>query len=98
MHRRLLDDGATWRAEFPPSEGFGRSVEEFGRGLAAQALEPSADQQHSQHMRERAHMHLAGAPQVVSSGLAAEGAKPSARRAVVALVAALTIAALFAVV
>jgi hypothetical protein len=94
MHQRLLDDGVTWRAEFPPSATFRQGVEEFERAQAAQAVKPGAYQQ---HFREGDSMHNAPPLSPASISSRATRAKPRYLRGLLAVAATAIIAALFAV-
>ena len=97
MHQRLLDDGATWRADFPPSATFRRNVKEFERARAAQAVKPGAYQQ---HFREGDSMDNAqSAPPLPQATIHARAthAKPRYLRGLLAVAVTGVIATLFAV-
>lgn len=98
VHQRLLDDGDTWRAQFPSSEAFRRDVETFRLTATAQTtgVYPH-NQDNRQRWREREGMYNAPAVRGVPGGLAPTRSKPRYLRSLVAVAAMLVVAALFAV-
>src|SRR5262249_36617963 len=93
LHLRLLADGTDWRAEFPPSLDFRRQVAAFGRAEA-----------HVQHWAAilTADSKAERGDKAPDPGGAARSApsrrRPGRRRGLAAVAAAVTVAALFAVV
>lgn len=99
LHRRLLEDGAAWRAESPSSASFRRRVQEFGRAPAAQARQMGLLER---EMRDSEHMtldHRSIPPAPSMGGAPNGGAKPKRGliRGIIGIAATLVIAGLFAV-
>ena len=101
VHQRLLDDGDTWRAEFPSGEAFRRNVEAFRQAATTQTMgarqQIRHDQQNQQRLREREVMHTVPAARGVPGGLAPARQKSRYLRGLVAVAATITVAVLFAV-
>jgi hypothetical protein len=96
LHLRLLADGDDWRAEFPPSAGFLRHVEAFGRTPAE--AETHAQQRASILPAASERARGAMAPDLGGTVRGAPSRRSGRRRGFTAVAVAATVAALFAVV
>ena len=103
IHQRLLDDGGAWRAEFPPSASFRRSVEAFAHSQSTPAVAavdraPVAQQGEQPVVSERERVSIVPQPGRSSSTQSRASARSRRLRGLAAVAAVVTIAALFGIV